>query len=71
MTWPGSKTTRKTIKSVVWLEKLKTTCFFKHIETTTYWINPGQLGLTCQIHDSNHKTMITPKKANSKTSSCV
>jgi len=29
---------------------------------TIYWINSYQYGLTFQIHDSSHKTMITPIK---------
>jgi len=38
--------------------------FYKNIETTTYWIDLGQPELTCQIHNSDHETMITSYKAN-------
>jgi hypothetical protein len=37
--------------------------FFFNINITTYWIELGQLGLTCQIHYSGYKTIITLLKA--------
>jgi len=42
------KTICRTIgKNIAWLKKFKTMYFFKkYIETTTYWIDLGQFGLT-------------------------
>ena len=31
--------------------------FFFNINITTYWIELGQLGLTCQIHYSGYETI--------------
>ena len=33
---------------------------------TIYWIDSGQLKLTCQIYDLGYETMITLLKANEK-----
>jgi hypothetical protein len=54
------KTTWTTGKNIVWRKKIKTT-FFLYI----YWDNNiFDPGLTFQIHDPGHETMITPNKTN-------
>jgi len=37
---------------------------FFNIKIITYWIDMGQLELTCQISNSDYETIVTLKKAN-------
>ena len=53
-----SKATRTTNKNIVWLKKFQDDIFV-NIEMITYWIDPGQSKLTCQIHDPSQETVIT------------
>jgi ribosomal protein L39E len=44
--------------------KFKMASFFKKNIETTYWIVPGQLWFTFQIHNPSYKTMKTANKIN-------
>jgi hypothetical protein len=39
----GLNATQTTYKNILWIKKIKTTCFFLNIDTVKYWIDSGYL----------------------------
>jgi hypothetical protein len=65
LTWQVQEQIERPVKKQFDSEKIQDDIFFKkNIKTIIYWIDPSQLGLTCQIHDMCHETMITIYKIN-------
>jgi hypothetical protein len=50
------KTTWTTRKNIVWLKKYLMMTSFFNIMIKTYWIDMGQPGFTCQIHNPSYET---------------